>query len=106
MDMSSIWKHRKDWSFKRTTRCFIWKDSIGGVINIITKKPSNEWGGSIGAEYMKDNTIMTNLEFRWSFDRWHFILNLGGYFNKTDGWMINSYDGSDINDKSIALIPL
>jgi len=31
------------------------KDSIGGVINIITKKPKNELNGFIGAEYGTDN---------------------------------------------------
>ena len=27
------------------------KDAIGAVINIVTKKPENEWAGKIGAEY-------------------------------------------------------
>ncbi|MSN96811.1 TonB-dependent receptor plug domain-containing protein [Campylobacter sp. FMV-PI01] len=77
------------------------KDSIGGVINIITKKPSNEWGGSIGAEYAEDNTIMTNLNLGGSIVDDILFLNLGGYFNKTDGWMTNTYNGSDVNDEKI-----
>ena len=27
------------------------KDSIGGIINIVLKEPTNEWSGSVGAEY-------------------------------------------------------
>ena len=33
------------------------KDAIGGVINIVTKDPDNEWHGKIGAEYGSYNLL-------------------------------------------------
>lgn len=77
------------------------KESIGGIVNIITKEPDNEWGGDIGAEYSQDNTIMTSLNLGGALIDDKLFLNLGGYFYQTDGWLKNNYNGSDALDDEV-----
>lgn len=65
------------------------KDSIGGVINIITKTPSNEWQGAIGAEYGSFNTISSTFNASGALIQDKLFLGLNGDFTKTDGWVEN-----------------
>lgn len=65
------------------------KDSIGGVINIITKTPSNEWQGQIGAEYGSFNTISSTFNASGALIKDKLFLGLNGDYTKSDGWVEN-----------------
>lgn len=73
------------------------KDSIGGVINIITKEPENEWAGDINMEtgnygYKKESfntsgALIDNLLFA----------GISGSYFSDDGWITNDYPGMPKN---------
>lgn len=65
------------------------KDAIGGVINIITKEPENEWTGSVGAEYGNDNYIQTRVNTSGALIDNKLYAGINGSFQADDGWIIN-----------------
>jgi len=65
------------------------KDSIGGVINIITKKPKNELNGFIGTEYGTDNFLQTSFNANGGIIPNKLFVGLNGMVQKDDGWQIN-----------------
>ncbi|MCG3678808.1 TonB-dependent receptor [Aliarcobacter butzleri] len=67
------------------------KDAIGGVINIVTKEPTNDWKGSIGAEYGNDNYIQTRVNTSGAFIDNKLYAGINGSYKHTDGWMTNNY---------------
>lgn len=71
------------------------KDSIGGVINIITKTPNNQWSGNLGAEYGSYNQIQTMFDANGALIDDKLFLSLAGNFYSDDGWIKNDYK----NDK-------
>ncbi|RXJ81163.1 TonB-dependent receptor [Arcobacter sp. F2176] len=74
------------------------KDAIGGVINIITKKPTNETSGNIGFEYGSDNYKRTTFNINTPIIDNKLFFNLNGEITSTDGWINNKYK----NDKKAA----
>lgn len=73
------------------------KDSIGGVINIITKSPNNEWTGNVGVEYGSNNHKQGSFTANGALVDNKLFLNVGLLADKNDGWIVNDYDGSDAN---------
>lgn len=71
------------------------EDAIGGVINIITKKPSNELNGFIGAEYGTNNYMLGKLGINTPIFRDKLYFGLNGLIDKSDGEITNHY----LNDK-------
>jgi iron complex outermembrane receptor protein len=69
------------------------KDSIGGIINIITKSPQNEWGGTIGAEYGTDHYTYTTMSVGGAVVDDVFFINVNGDYASDDGYITNLYDG-------------
>lgn len=65
------------------------KDSIGGVINIITKKPRDEFNGYIGAEYGTNNFMQTNFNMNGAVITNKLFLGINGRIGKEDGWQTN-----------------
>ncbi|QKF58525.1 TonB-dependent receptor [Aliarcobacter lanthieri] len=65
------------------------KDSIGGVINIITKKHKNELNGHIGAEYGTDNFMQTTFNANGAVIADKLFLGINGKIGKDDGWQTN-----------------
>lgn len=71
------------------------KDAIGAVINIVTKTPTNDWKGSIGAEYGNDNYIQTTLNTSGAIADNKLFAGINGSFENSDGWMTNNYQGAE-----------
>lgn len=70
------------------------KDAIGGVINVVTKKPK-EFEGSIKAEYGTDNLWLTALNVNAPIIKDKLYLTLNGFYTQDDGWITNTYPGMD-----------
>lgn len=73
------------------------KDAIGAVINIITKTPTNEFKGSIGAEYGNDNFMKTTLNASGAIIDNKLFAGINGSFKSDDGWITNHYEGMSKN---------
>ena len=71
------------------------KDAIGAVINIITKNPSNEWHGNIGAEYGSNNYMQSTFNASGALIENKLYAGINGSFQKDDGWITNNYPGMD-----------
>ncbi len=69
------------------------KDSIGGIINIITKAPQNEWGGTIGMEYGTDKYTYTTMSVGGAVVDDVLFVNVNGDYASDDGYITNLYDG-------------
>lgn len=78
------------------------KDTIGAVINITTKAPTNEWHGTLGAEYGNDNIFNTKLNTSGAIVNNKLFAGINGSFYHTDGWIENHYSGmdKDANEKN------
>lgn len=75
------------------------KDSIGGIINIVLKEPTNEWSGSVGAEYGSHKYMLGLFETSGALIDDKLFLGLNGSASKEDGWIINDLNGDKANDK-------
>lgn len=71
------------------------KDAIGGVINIVTKKPENQWHGMIGAEYGSDNYIQGIFNMNGSLIANTLYMGINGKYEQDDGWIENTNPGLD-----------
>ncbi|WP_449243901.1 TonB-dependent receptor [Desulfobacca acetoxidans] len=71
------------------------KDAIGGVINVITKTPTNVWQGRIGAEYGSFNYIETIFNVQGPVVKDKFFVSAYGQYEQDDGWIKNTYPGMD-----------
>jgi len=69
------------------------KDSIGGIINIITKAPQNEWGGTVGMEYGTDKYTYTTMSVGGAVVDDVLFVNVNGDYASDDGYITNLYDG-------------
>ena len=73
------------------------KDAIGGVINIITKTPSNEWHGNIGAEYGNNKYMQSTFNTSGALIENKLFAGFNGSFMSNDGWITNNYPGMNKN---------
>ncbi|MCK9337265.1 MAG: TonB-dependent receptor [Arcobacteraceae bacterium] len=69
------------------------KDAIGAVINIITKTPSNEWHGNVGAEYGSNNYMQSTFNASGALIENKLYAGVNGSFQGDDGWITNNYPG-------------
>lgn len=69
------------------------KDAIGAVINIITKTPSNQWHGNIGAEYGNNNYMQSSFNTSGALIENKLYAGINGSFMSDDGWITNNYPG-------------
>ncbi|MGB2552372.1 TonB-dependent receptor [Campylobacter sp. MOP51] len=76
------------------------KDSIGGVVNVVSKQPKNEWSGAVGSEYGSYNYMMGNFNANGALINDILFLNVGGYASKDDGWIKNEYNGDKKANKT------
>ncbi len=71
------------------------KDAIGGVINVITKTPTNVCEGSVGIEYGSNNAMLGTLAANGPVVKDILFFGLNGRFAQDDGWVTNHYPGMD-----------
>ncbi|MCG8550381.1 MAG: TonB-dependent receptor plug domain-containing protein, partial [Desulfobacterales bacterium] len=71
------------------------KDAIGGVINIVTKEPENNWHGMVGAEYGSDNYMQGIFNMNGSLMKNRLYMGINGKYEQDDGWIDNTYPGLD-----------
>lgn len=76
------------------------KDSIGGVINVITKEPTNTWSGTAGLEYATYNFMQASLEAGGALIQDKLFLSINGLYSKDDGWITNDLTGKKANAKN------
>jgi len=78
------------------------KDAIGGVINIVTKKPTNEWKGIVGSEYGTDNYMLGTFNINGPLVNDVLYLGLNVKASHDDGWITNHEEGmdEDANEKN------
>lgn len=65
------------------------KNSMGGVINIISKPPVNEITGHISTKYGNFNNTLTSGGISFPLINKKIFLKLGGYFESFDGYFYN-----------------
>jgi iron complex outermembrane receptor protein len=77
------------------------KDSMGGVINIVTKEPSNTLEGSVSAEYGTDNYGEAAFDISAPVIDNKLFFGLNGVYSQSDGYATNHYPGQkeDANEK-------
>lgn len=63
------------------------KDAIGAVINIVTKKPDNDWHGKIGTEYGSENHMSGVFNTNGALIDDKLYLGLNGQYSQDDGWI-------------------
>ena len=71
------------------------KDAMGGVINIVTKAPDNQWHGMIGAEYGNDNYMQGIFNLNGALVKDTLFAGLSGKYQQSDGWIENTNSGLD-----------
>lgn len=76
------------------------KDAIGGVINIITKEPTNTHSGSIGVEYGKNNTKLGSFNITGPIKENELYYGLNAQLKSTDGWVTNQLKNDDKANKT------
>ena len=71
------------------------RNTIGGVLNIITKKPDNTWNAKIGAGYGNFNTREISGTLSGPLVKDKFFVRFSGHHDRSDGYMENRFDGDD-----------
>lgn len=71
------------------------KDTIGGVINIITKKPTNHVEGFVRGEYATDNYMLGTFSLHTPIVKNNLYMSINGQFSKDNGWITNQHPGLD-----------
>ena len=72
------------------------RNTMGGQMNIYTLSPLHYEGLRGAVEYGSGNSVRAKLNF---YDKASdkFAYSVGGYYNRTDGFFDNAYDGSDVD---------
>ncbi|WP_418180897.1 TonB-dependent receptor [Aliarcobacter lanthieri] len=78
------------------------KDSIGGVINIVTKQPDN-FEGFISTEYGSNNFMEGKLNLNVPIIKDKLYISTNGVISKNDGWITNHNlaQSSDANEQKL-----
>ncbi len=77
------------------------KNASAGLLNIVTKGPTEEFAAEAGFSYSEKNEIKANAAVSGPLlgtDKAFFRLN--GYVNKRDGLIDNIFDGRELNDRN------
>lgn len=69
------------------------KDAIGGVINIVTKKPGDEWRGAVGVELAEDDGRFVTFNTSGTLAKDVLFAGINGQYKSDDGWIENTWPG-------------
>ena len=69
------------------------KDAIGGVINIVTKNPANEFQGKVGVEYGGNNYMQGIFNVSGPLKNDTLFWGINGQYRQDDGWIENTNAG-------------
>ena len=73
------------------------RNTMGGQMNVYTLSPMNYTGMRGSVEYGSGNTINGKLMYYGRSGNGRFGYSVGGYYNRTDGFFDNAYDGSNVD---------
>lgn len=76
-------------------------NTTGGVVNVVTKQPSGEFGGYVKAMYGNWNRFDINGAVEMPIVKDLLSLKIAGIHTQRKGWVTNVYDGSDMGSKNI-----
>lgn len=65
------------------------RNAVGGAINVITKKPDNEWYGEVGLDYSSHDTRGAHAVANVPVVNDVFALRASGQIEESDGWIEN-----------------
>ena len=76
------------------------RNSLGGVINIITKKPDNEFQGGVEQVFGNYDLFRTNMHVRGPIIDDKLFLGVSGTFEKRDGYAQNDFLDEDVDSRN------
>lgn len=79
------------------------RNAMGGVINIITKEPTNELSGSMEASLANYGQQRYSASLRTPLLRDRLFLGVAGLFRKQDGFYTNQFDGSSFDRQEVGM---
>lgn len=79
------------------------RNAMGGVINIITKKPTNRTSGFAGVDIGNYGLSRYSLGFKTALVPNKLFVGLSGLYEKHGGFFKNEYDGSDYDKRNSLL---
>ncbi len=79
-------------------------NTTGGVVNVVTSRPTGEFGGYVKAMYGNWNRFDVNAGIEVPLAPDLATLKLAGVHTERKGWVTNVYDGSDMGSKNIDAI--
>ncbi len=74
-------------------------NAVGGVVNIITRRPPKEWTGSVSTSYGTDATSINSFLFGGSAGRFGFIVQ--GHYRKNNGTRGGEFNNDEYWQKEI-----
>lgn len=72
------------------------RNTMGGQMNIYTLSPLSYQGARASLEYSTGNTLRAKASY-YAKPTDGFALSVAGYYNRTDGYFNNAFDGSDLD---------
>ncbi|MBO5878406.1 MAG: TonB-dependent receptor [Alistipes sp.] len=73
------------------------RNTMGGQMNVYTLSPMNYQGVRAQAEYSSGNTLRAKASYYGRTLGGKLGISVGGYYNRTDGFFDNAYDGSNVD---------
>ncbi len=73
------------------------RNTMGGQMNVYTLSPMNYQGVRAQAEYSSGNTLRAKASYYGRTLGGKLGISVGGYYNRTDGFFENAYNGSNVD---------
>lgn len=73
------------------------RNALGGAINIVTKKPSNEWTGKVSVGYGNANRAESNFAISGPLIEDELFFRISGSYRDDDGTILNTSVGKDVD---------
>lgn len=76
-------------------------NTTGGVVNVVSKRPSGEFGGYVKGTYGNWNRFDVSGAFDAPLVQDKLNLRVTGIHSERDGWVTNTYNGKSMGDKNL-----